>query len=80
MATFSDNSQEDATLTSKWVSSTPVIATITATVRYRKFAGKYKYNRNVIRGDQRTFEPGGVQPFHAPTITSISVSRTEVAN
>jgi len=28
---FSDNSQEDATLTSKWVSSVPVIATITAT-------------------------------------------------
>jgi hypothetical protein len=81
MATFSDNSKEDATLTSKWASSAPIIATITAT---GSVTGNSPGNTNITATLYGvTSAPLNLvvsNPSTAPTINSISVSRKEVAN
>jgi Bacterial Ig-like domain (group 2). len=81
MATFSDNSMEDATLTSKWASSAPIIAIITAT---GSVTGNSPGNTNITATLYGvTSAPLNLvvsNPSTAPTITSIAVSREVVAN
>jgi hypothetical protein len=81
MATFSDNSQEDATLTSKWASSAPIIATITAT---GSVTGNSPGNTNITATLYGvTSAPLNLvvsNPSTAPTISSIAVSRGVVTN
>jgi hypothetical protein len=81
MATFSDNSMEDATLTSKWASSAPIIAIITAT---GSVTGNSPGNTNITATLYGvTSAPLNLvvsNPSTAPTISSIAVSREVVAN
>jgi hypothetical protein len=81
MATFSDNSQEDATFTSKWASSVPIIAPITATGSATgNSVGSTNITATLYGVTSAPLNLVVSNPSTAPTITSIAVSRGVVAN
>jgi trimeric autotransporter adhesin len=81
MATFSDNSQEDATLLAKWASSAPTIATISAT---GSATGNSTGSANITASLYGVTSTPLIlvvgTPSTTPTISSIAVSRGVVAN
>ena len=81
MATFSDNSQEDATLLSKWVSSAPSIATISTHGSVSaNSAGSTNITASLYGVTSAPLNLIVSNPSTSPLISSIAVSRGIVAN
>ena len=81
MATFSDNSQEDATLTSKWASSAPSVATISATGSATgNSAGSTNITATLFGVTSAPLNMMVSNPSTSPMISSIAVSRGVVTN
>jgi Bacterial Ig-like domain (group 2) len=81
MATFSDNSQEDATLLSKWASSAPTVATISATgSATANSAGSTNITASLYGVTSAPLNLVVSNPSTSPMISSIAISRGVVAN
>jgi trimeric autotransporter adhesin len=81
LATFSDGSQEDATLTGTWASSAPTIAAITAIGAATGIsAGNANITVSLYGVTSAALNLIVTPPSTGPTISSIAVSRSVVAN
>jgi uncharacterized protein YjdB len=81
MATFSDGSKEDCTLTSQWASSALTIATITASGSVTANApGNANITATLYGVTSAPLNLEVAAPSTGPSISSIAVSRDEVAN
>ena len=81
MATFSDNSQEDATLLSKWTSLAPTIATISAHGSVTaNSAGSTNITASLYGVTSAPLNLIVSNPSTSPMISSLVVSRGVVAN
>jgi trimeric autotransporter adhesin len=81
LATFSDGSKEDCTLTSKWSSSAPAIAVITATGALTANApGNANITATLYGVTSAPLNLVVGAPATGPSISSVAVSRDKVAN